>query len=154
MSDSLFLNLPVMRQSLQIGLAYTVFGLAAGVFERVFTSMYDYTGASALSTMHTHLIMLGTVIMLIVGILVSVLDIEDDGTLRSFFIIYNAGVALAVFGQLWRGVHQVLGTDYSTLVGWYSGAIAATSGLGHGLIGAGLLLFFYIALRGLKRLSA
>lgn len=154
MSDNLFLNLPVMRRSLTIGLVYTVLGLAAGIFEQAFTVANNFTGSSALSTIHTHLLMLGTVMMLIVGIIISLLDIDDDHTLRSFFIVYNAGVAIAVFGQLWRGVHEVLGTDFSSLVAWYEPALSATSGIGHGLLGVGLLFFFWIAIRGVRRLSA
>lgn len=154
MSDAVQFNTSLARRCLNVALVYTVAGLAAGIFERVFSVANDFTGSSSLSTMHTHLLMLGMVVHLIAMLVVAVFQMEDNNALDSFLVVYNLGVVIAVFGQLWRGVHQVLGTDLSAIGSWYSTAISATSGLGHGLIGVGLLVFFWVAKRALDRLSA
>ena len=154
MSNFVGYNIALVRRLLKVALFYAVAGLAAGIFERAFSSFNGFEGSSSLSTMHTHLLMLGMVVHLLVMLFVAVFQVEGDSSLDSFLIIYNFGVLVSVFGALWRGVHQVMNSDLAAIGAWYSTAISATSGLGHGLIGAGLLVFFWIAKRALDRVDA
>ena len=47
-------------------LMYTVLGLASGLFYREYTQAHEFTGATELGTVHTHLLGLGLTVTLVV----------------------------------------------------------------------------------------
>lgn len=127
-----------MKKALNISLTYLVAALAGGVFFREFTKFNNFTGVTALGKLHTHLFLLGTGIFLFAALFSLHLRLEDEKTFRSFMIIYNIGLPLTAFMMFIRGVFQVLGTN---LTKGLDASISGVAGIGHILIGAGLILF-------------
>ena len=147
------INVSVAKRTVYIGFAYAVLGLTAGVFNVWFSRGYGFDGSSALSTVHTHLLMLGMTFNLLAGVVISQLGMPRDAVVKTYCAIFNLGVATAAFAQLWRGVHEVRGTDFSQLVEWYEPAIRLTAGVGHALIGVGLIIFFVGAVKAVRQLG-
>jgi hypothetical protein len=135
-----------MKKLFYASLGYLVLGLAAGLFYREFTKANDF-GHSAftqLSVVHTHLLVLGFLVLLVVLILEKVFLLSRSRVFPWFFWIYNVGLLLTAAMLTTHGVQTVLGAPTSA-------AIAGMAGLGHILLGAGMVLLF-VALGG--RLNA
>ncbi len=92
--------------------------------------------------MHTHLLVLGFVVLLIVLLLEKAFALSESRLFGWFFWLYNAGVVLTSAMMVWHGSLTVLGQESSAM-------IAGIAGLGHILLSAGMVLLF-LALR--KRL--
>ncbi|MCG2800817.1 MAG: DUF2871 domain-containing protein, partial [Cellulomonas sp.] len=105
-------------------IAYAVLGLLAGLAIRGFTQARDFTGATQLSVVHTHLLVLGFLLMLIVLLLDAVLSISGSRAFTWFFWTYNAGLLLTVGVMVWHGILQVEGLTVSQ-------AVSGIAGLGH-----------------------
>lgn len=131
-----------MKRLVNAAFAYMLAGVASGLFYREFTKANDFAGATftQLSVVHTHLLILGFVMLLIVLVLEKVFAISRSPRLFSWFLwLYNAGVIVTAGMMAWHGILTVLGQESSAM-------IAGIAGLGHILITAGLIVFF-IALR-------
>ncbi|HWU29077.1 MAG TPA: DUF2871 domain-containing protein [Microbacterium sp.] len=131
-----------MKRLVNAAFAYMLAGVASGLFYREFTKANDFTDATftQLSVVHTHLLILGFVMLLIVLVLEKVFAISRSPRLFSWFLwLYNAGVIVTAGMMTWHGILTVLGQESSAM-------IAGIAGLGHILITAGLIVFF-IALR-------
>jgi acyl-CoA synthetase (AMP-forming)/AMP-acid ligase II len=131
-----------MKRLVNAAFAYMLAGVASGLFYREFTKANDFTDATftQLSVVHTHLLILGFVMLLIVLVLEKVFTISRSPRLFSWFLwLYNAGVILTAGMMVWHGILTVLGKESN-------GMIAGIAGLGHILVTAGLIVFF-LALR-------
>ena len=76
-------------------------------------------------------------LFLIVALFSDRLDLEKDKTFALFMRIYNIGLPLTVLMMLIRGTLQVLGTPLSKGL---NASISGIAGIGHILLGAGLIL--------------
>ncbi|PFG16464.1 uncharacterized protein DUF2871 [Propionicimonas paludicola] len=125
-----------MRRLYFAAITYTVLGLVSGVFFREFTRATAFTGATQLGLVHTHLLALGTLMMLIVLALDLTLGLSGSRSFSWFFTTYNAGLVVTAGTLVWHGLLQVAGQDAGP-------AVAGIAGLGHILltIGLGCLLF-------------
>ncbi|MNI73959.1 hypothetical protein D3C73_1300070 [compost metagenome] len=94
--------------------------------------------------MHTHLLVLGFVVLLLVLLLEKAFALSESRLFGWFFWIYNAGLVLTSAMLVWHGCLTVLGRDSSAM-------ISGIAGIGHILLSAGIVLLF-LALR--KRLFA
>lgn len=121
-------------------IAYAVLGLLAGLFSRGFTQARDFTGATQLTVVHTHLLALGFLLMLIVLLLDAVLSISASRAFTWFFWTYNAGLLLTVGVMVWHGILQVEGATVSP-------AVSGIAGLGHIVITVGIVSLL-VALAG------
>ena len=126
-----------MKKYLNISLIYAVFAMAGGVFYREFTKFNEFSGTTALGKVHTHLFLLGTTVFLLVALFASRLDLGKTKLFRVFLWVYNIGVPVTAVMMAVRGVVQVLGLSLSSGA---SAAISGVAGIGHILIGAGLIL--------------
>ena len=126
-----------MKKALRCSLIYAIAGMAAGVFYREFTKIMGFTGDTVLSSVHPHLLVLGMVMFLIVALFAQRAPLEEYKSYKGFMITYNAGLTLSAVMMLVRGALQVLGTELS---GGLSASISGMAGIGHGLLGAGVLL--------------
>ncbi len=115
--------------------AYTVLGLAAGLFYREFTKANGYPEGlmGQLGLAHTHILTLGMIVLLIVLALERSFSLSSSRLFRWFFWIYNAGVVLTSSMLVWHGMLQVQSLESSKM-------IAGLAGLGHMLVGAGFVL--------------
>lgn len=112
---------------------YTAAGLLAGLVYRELTRGGE--GGGQLALMHTHLLTLGTVMMLIVASLAAIFPLAQQRWYRPFFFTYNAGVIMTVVMQAAIGYQQAHG-------GAESAMLNGIAGLGHITITSGFGLFF------------
>lgn len=126
-----------MKKYLNISLGYAIAAMAGGVFYREFTKWNQFTGTTALGKVHTHLFLLGMTVFLLVALFAANQSLEQQKTFRVFLYLYNIGLPLMVVMLLVRGIKQVLQLSLSAGA---SAAISGIAGIGHILVGAGLIL--------------
>ena len=135
-----------MKKYLNYSLSYGVMGLICGVYFREFTKIMGFTGVTTLSKAHPHLLMLGTVLFLIVALFSERLSLETEKTFKLFMRMYNIGLPLTVLMMLIRGTLEVIGAPLSKGL---DASISGIAGIGHILLGLGIILFIY----SLKKVS-
>lgn len=135
-----------MRKLYLAAVVYVIAGLGAGLFYREFTKANAFPEGffTQLGLVHTHLLALGMLVMLIVMALEKTMKLSDDRRFVWFFWFYNAGVGLTAAMMIWHGVLTVLGQASSP-------AISGIAGLGHIAVTVGLLLFFLVLGRAMRR---
>jgi len=135
-----------MRKLFIAATTYMAAGLASGLFYREFTKLNHFPdgGVTQLGFVHTHLLALGTLVMLVVLALERTMSLSLDRRFSWFFWTYNAGVVLTAAMMTWHGVLTVLGLASSP-------AIAGMAGLGHMLVTAGFVLLFLTLGAALRR---
>ena len=136
-----------MKRHIKFALVYAVLAMACGVFYREFTKAYAVTGDTALGKVHTHLFLLGTVVFLLFALFDAKLDLRHSKLYLPFMIVYNAGVGVMSVMLIVRGVFDV--TD--GMSAGADGAVSGVAGLGHILVGAGIVLFFVMLLLSLRK---
>ena len=136
-----------MKKLFHASFAYAIAGVLSGLYYREFTKVNNFTGESQLGLVHTHWLVLGFIVLLVVLMLEKVFAISAAAPRLSawFFWIWNAGVAVTGGMMLVKGTLVVSGADAG------SKALAGIAGTGHMLLTAGLVLHF-LALR--KALAA
>ena len=134
-----------MRKPIKIALIYAILAMIGGVFFREFTKAFDFTGATALGKLHTHLFILGMVMFFIVGLFDDKLNLSQSKLYKPFMIVYNIGVGLMCVMLTVRGATQVIGAQVS------DGAIAGVAGISHIVVAAGMILFFIMLLKLTKK---
>lgn len=112
---------------------YTAGGLLAGLVYRELTR--GAGGGGQLAIMHTHLLTLGTMMMLLVAALAAIFPLANQRWYRPFFATYHTGVLLTVVMQGVIGYQQLH-------PGAPSAMLNGLAGLGHITITAGFALFF------------
>ena len=126
-----------MKKYLNISLIYAIAAMAGGVFYREFTKYNGFTGTTALGKVHGHLFMLGMAVFLFIALFSAYCDFEKEKTFRAFMLVYNIGLPLASVMLLVRGIAQVLNIGLSKGA---SAAISVIAGIGHILLGTGVVL--------------
>lgn len=121
--------------------AYMVLGVGSGLFYREFTKANDFGNDqfTQLSVVHTHLLVLGFIVLLIVLILEKTFTLSTSKLFSWFFWIYNIGLTITAAMLVLHGMQQVTGDEASK-------AISGIAGMGHILISVGMILLF-LALR-------
>lgn len=126
--------------------AWTVLGLASGLFYREFTRQNNFTGFTQLALAHTHALALGTTILLVVLMLTRVFGLGSDRRMKFFINFWDAGLALT-FGMLMvKGVAQIKDFSWAN-----SPALAGVSGLGHMTLTGSFVLLMLIVMRAVKQ---
>ncbi|QNA93947.1 MULTISPECIES: DUF2871 domain-containing protein [unclassified Microbacterium] len=135
-----------MRRLFYAAFASMLVGVASGLFYREFTKINGFPEGEStqLGLVHTHLLVLGFVVLLIVLLLEKVFALSESRLFGWFFWTYIAGLVLTSATLFWHGCLTVLGQESSKM-------IAGIAGMGHILLSAGMVLLF-LALR--TRLSA
>lgn len=131
-----------MPRLVNAAFAYMLVGVASGLFYREFTKFNDFPEGqfTQLGLAHTHLLVLGFIVMLIVLLLEKVFALSRSPKLFTWFLwLYNSGVILTAAMLIWHGSLTVLGEESTKM-------IAGIAGLGHMLITAGMIVLF-VALR-------
>ena len=112
-------------------------GLAGGLGYRELTRSKGFDGWTQLSVVHTHALVLGTVVLLGVLALQRLFRLSEDRRMRWFVWVWNTGLALTVAGLTVKGTLQVVGSSAAS-----SPAIAGVSGMGHILLTVAFVLLF------------
>lgn len=126
-----------MKKYLNYSLGYAIAAMVGGVFYREFTKWNGFTGVTALGKVHAHLFMLGMLVFLVVALFAEHNDLAKQKTFRVFMYLYNIGLPLTAVMLVVRGIPQVL---HITLPAGADAAISGVAGIGHILIGTGLIL--------------
>ncbi len=79
------------KKLVNLSFIYAIIGLIAGAFYREFTKYLGFVGKTTLSVAHTHILVLGSLIFLILGLFSMNLKLENEKTFRTFFVSYNVG---------------------------------------------------------------
>ena len=131
------------KRYLNTAFTYAVVAMALGVFYREFTKFSGFTGLTRLSVMHTHYFMLGMFFFLVALAMEKLFGFSAQPFGRRFYLLYNIGLNIAGAGLFARGLTQVLSPALSPGL---SAAISGLSGIGHILLGLGIV-FFFLALK-------
>ena len=126
-----------MKKYLNYSLYYAIAAIIGGVFYREFTKWNDFSGDTALSKVHAHLFLLGMLVFLIVALFAANNELTKQKTFCVFMYLYNIGLPLTVIMLVVRGIIQVLNIEITTGT---NAAISGIAGIGHILIGTGLIL--------------
>lgn len=132
-----------MKKLLIAAMVYTALGLVGGLFYREATKSAGpdgqaFTGHTELAVVHTHLLVLGLVVMLLVLALEKLFTLSASKVFNWFFWVYTAGLTVTVAMMAVIGMRQI---DKPDLVDTPA-ALAGIAGLGHMLLTAALVLFF------------
>ncbi len=129
-----------IKQIAEIAFVYLIFGLFAGVFYRTFTSVYNFVEETILGKIHAHLLALGVLGILILYMVVAFISKKNPeiiDRIKKPLFLWNIGLILSVSIMMINGIIQVLGFHYG---GISPSIIAGISGIGHVLLGSGLIL--------------
>ena len=130
-----------MKKFYRLSATYAFIGIIGGIFYREFTKFNQFTGTTSLGLVHTHAFMLGLFFFLIVLLLEKQFKLTESKKIKPFLLFYNAGLFLTIIMLVVRGITTVLNTSLSSAM---NAAISGIAGVGHILLGVGLLYFFLI----------
>ncbi|WP_154887501.1 DUF2871 domain-containing protein [Longibaculum muris] len=133
-----------MKKMIRIAFFYVILALIGGVFYREFTKFNGFTGVTVLADVHVHLMVLGVFMFMILALFVKNLPLLKEKRFSQFMVIYNIGLLLTVIMMVIRGMTQVL---TMTLTSGMSAAISGIAGIGHILLGIGLILLMITLLK-------
>src|SRR5690625_7930523 len=99
-----------MKRLLDTALVYMVFGLASGLFYREYVKATDSLGThTQLNTLHTHLLVLGMLMFLLVLALDAIFSLSGQRSFAVSYWTYDIGLLVTVALRLGRGVHTLSG---------------------------------------------
>lgn len=127
-----------MRRLLYSFLFYMIIGLLSGFYFRELTKAHHFTGDTQLALVHTHTLILGMFMFLLLLPLEKVFKLSSYYLFNWFFIVYHLGVIVTIGMMTYKGTLQVIGAKYSPE------ALAGFAGIGHTGMLAGLLLLFFL----------
>ena len=133
-----------MKKMIKVSFIYVILALIGGVFYREFTKLNGFTGITVLADIHVHLMVLGSFMFIILALFSQRTNLILEKKFQYFMIIYNGGLLLTVFMMIVRGIVQVLGISLSSGM---NAAISGMAGIGHILLGIGLILLMIILLK-------
>lgn len=140
-----------MKKYLTASFVYLLSGLAAGVYFREFSKGYAYTGTSALSVVHPHLLVLGCLFFLLLYFTRPFAADAGKKKVKLFFILYNVALPLTAAMMLLRGSFQVAGVSLSKAL---DGLISGVAGLAHIALAVAFILFFIALFEQAKKSPA
>lgn len=116
---------------------YAIVAMIFGVFYREFTRFSGFTQKTNLSVIHTHYFLLGMIFFLILMLLEKNFTFSNQKKTKVGLILYHIGLNITGIGLLIRGLVQVWGNELSKGI---DASISGISGIGHILIGTGMIL--------------
>lgn len=125
-----------MKRYINTALLYAVLAMAGGVFYREFTKFNGFTAKTVLSVVHTHYFLLGMAFFLLLLLLEKNFSFTGEKTGRAL-VVYHVGLNLTAVMLVVRGVTQVTAPAISSGM---NAAISGMAGIGHILLGVGLVL--------------
>ena len=129
-----------MRKMINTAFIYMIVGLVGGVFYREFTKFNGFVGKTSLGVVHTHFIVMGMVMFLLLACLVKAMPgLIENKRFKQFYTVYN--IALPFMGAMFivRGVVQVLAIE---LAKGPNAAISGIAGISHILMAVALFMLF------------
>lgn len=129
-----------MKRLANTAFVYALIAMLCGVIYREGSKFLELTEPTTWSLTHSHFFVLGMFFFLIVLLLEKSFHMTKDKKFKIFYIIYNLGLIITGI-MLWiRGMIDIVGNISST----YDKMVSGISGIGHILLGVGIILFFII----------
>ena len=125
-----------MKRYINSALLYAILAMVGGVFYREFTKLNGFTAKTTLAVVHTHYFLMGMIFFLLLLVLEKNISFTTPKTGR-ILAVYHVGLNLTAVMLLVRGVVPVSGAALSAGM---NGAISGMAGIGHILLGIGLVL--------------
>lgn len=136
-----------MKKIAKTTFIYAIAAMIFGIIYREGSKFLELTTRTNWSIVHTHLFVLGMLFFLIVLLIEKNFNITKDKKFNMFYIIYNTGLILTTI-MLWvRGIAQIT-NNVPTM---YDKMISGVSGIGHILLGVGIVLFFILLVNQVKK---
>lgn len=129
---------------------YAIMGLLAGIYYREMTKVFSFEGKTQLAGLHTHILMLGMFMMIMVLILIKTFKINRSANYKKFMVIYESGLHLTIVMMLIRGTLDVMATDITSAV---DKSISGFAGLGHIVMGIGFLYMFNVLNESIQKIE-
>lgn len=129
-----------MKKLVKTAFIYAIIAMLCGVIYREGSSFLELTEPNTWSFTHTHFFVLGMFFFLIVVILEKEFSLTKDKKFKAFYIIYNIGLIITGIMLWMRGIADITESFYNS----YDKMISGISGIGHILLGIGIILFFII----------
>ena len=126
-----------MRRLLYSFLIYMIIGLFSGFYYRELTKMHDFTGDTQLSLVHTHTLILGMFMFLLLLPLEKVFKLSSYYLFNWFFVIYHIGLLVTIGMMTVKGTYQVTGKTVPA-------SFPGFAGMGHTAMLAALLILFFL----------
>ena len=138
-----------MRKFVKLSFIYLCIGLALGVCYREFSKAFGVVNTyTPLGLAHPHMLVLGCLVILIIGLVATKLNKEEDKLFKISLIGYQVGVCFTSLMLVVRGIFDVLnkGNGYVISSG-LNGALSGISGIAHITLGVFIVLLFVSLLR-------
>lgn len=138
------------KNILSLSITFLIMGLVGGVFYREFTKAYQFTEITHLGKIHVHTLVLGFLTLFSMYQLVKNYDSEKITHLKKPLRIYIVGLTFTIINMIVIGIYEVVSLGQQIIV---RAAIDGTSGIGHILLGVGLVWLLIRVLEYEKRNS-
>ena len=138
-----------MRKFVKLSFIYLCIGLALGVFYREFSKAFGVVNTyTPLGLGHPHMLVLGCLVVLIIGLVATRLNKEEDKLFKISLIGYQVGVCFTSLMLVIRGIFDVLNKGNGFVISsGLNGALSGISGLAHIILGVFIILIFVSLLR-------
>lgn len=90
-----------------------IIGLLSGFYYRELTKAHHFTGDTQLALVHTHTLILGMFMFLLLLPLEKVFKLSSYYLFNWFFVVYHLGVIVTIGMMTVKGTLQVVGAKYS-----------------------------------------
>lgn len=137
-----------MKKIVKTAFIYAIIAMLSGIFYREGSRFLELTEPNTWSIIHTHFFMLGMFFFLIVLLLEKSFHLTKDKKYNTFYYIYNIGLVITGIMLYLRGIADVT-EDFMV----YDKMISGISGIGHILLGVGIILFFLILKNQTKQIK-
>ncbi len=137
-----------MKKIVKTAFIYAIVAMLSGIFYREGSRFLELTEPNTWSIIHTHFFMLGMFFFLIVLLLEKSFHLTKDKKYNAFYYIYNIGLVITGIMLYLRGIADVT-EDFMV----YDKMISGISGIGHILLGVGIILFFLILKNQTKQIK-
>lgn len=137
----------LVKKLIDLAFGYAAAGLACGVFYREFTKYHAFAGSTTLGFAHVHLLVLGTLLLLLLAAFALHTDLTAQPQFRRFLWLYQIALPGMVIMLLVRGVLEVLGVPLTHSM---DAAISGIAGITHILMTVCFVLL-YLAMRSMKK---
>lgn len=135
-----------MKKLINISFIYFILSMIAGVFFREFTKFFNFTEKTTLSVLHSHILILGTFLFLILALFTINTNLLEQKKFKTFLKIYNISLPFMIIVMLIRGIIQVINKNIPSAI---NASISGFAGISHIL----MLVSFVILFISLKNIN-
>lgn len=124
---------------LKASMWYFIFAMVFGVVYREITKLTNFTGKTTLAVVHSHTIVLGTILFLILFLLSVSKNFGQGSLFSKFFKTYNIALPFMIIMLIVRGITQVFNVIITST---QDAIISGFSGLAHIFVLIAFIMLF------------